>query len=107
MPSVAVESSAIGWPFLEIIYVMMSREKLNLLDWMVSKMLDYKRDVCAPLALQSYIMALVLRTIKNFKGNCKVGHQVYWHFIDNEAYLEWEPSPMSCRIHEPNSLGTF
>jgi len=51
MPFVAVEDSAIGWPFLEIIYVMMSREKLNLLDWMVSQMLDYKRDVCAPLAL--------------------------------------------------------
>ena len=77
MPSVAVESSAIGWPFLEIIYVMMSREKLNLLDWMVSKMLDYKRDVCAPLALQSYIMALVLHIVEDFCGVCEVQHQAF------------------------------
>ena len=36
VPSATVEDYAIGWPFLEIIYVVMSREKLNLLDSMVN-----------------------------------------------------------------------
>jgi len=52
-------------------------------------------------------MALVLYTIKDFKGSCEVGHQVYWPFIDNEAYLARESSPMAYRIHRPNSPGMF
>lgn len=36
VPSAAVEDSAIGWPFHEIIYAVMSGDKLNLLDWMVN-----------------------------------------------------------------------
>jgi hypothetical protein len=72
MPSTAVEESAIGWPFLEIIYVVMSGDKLNLLDLMVNHMLECKRDMHAPLALQPYIMALVLHTVKDFYGVCEV-----------------------------------
>jgi hypothetical protein len=36
VPSAAVEEGAIGWPFLEIIYTVMSGNELNLLDLMVN-----------------------------------------------------------------------
>ena len=52
VPSATVEESAISWPFLEVIYAMVSSEELNLLDLMVNQMLEYKRDVHAPLALK-------------------------------------------------------
>lgn len=48
-------------------------------------------------------MALVLRTVKDFSGTCEIHHQVYWPFLDNEAYLARESSPMACRILGPNS----
>ena len=51
MPSIIVEESAIGWPFLEVIYAMMSSDELNLLDLMVNQMLECKRNMCTPLAL--------------------------------------------------------
>ena len=51
VPSTTVEESAIGWPFLEIIYAMMSSDKRNLVDLMVNQMLECKQDVRAPLAL--------------------------------------------------------
>ena len=51
VPSIAVEESAIGWPFLEIIYAMMSGDELNLLDLMVNQMLECKRDMNASLIL--------------------------------------------------------
>jgi hypothetical protein len=73
--------SAIGWPFFEIIVAVMSG-KLNLLDWMVNQMLECKRDVHAPLVLQPYIMALVLRTIEDFCGVCEIKHQIYKLFPD-------------------------
>lgn len=106
-PSIGGDEDAVGWPFFAIVNTMLSGDPINLLDWMVSQMLVCKWDVNTPLILQLYIMALVLCIVKNFKGNCKLGHQVYWPFLDNEAYLAWEPSPMSCRIPKPNSLGMF
>ena len=36
MPSAVVEDSAIGWPYLEIIYAVMSGDEMNLLDLMVN-----------------------------------------------------------------------
>ena len=74
VPSTAVEDCATRWPFLEIIYVVMSGEKLNLLDSMVNQMFECKREVCAPLALHPYIMAIVLCTVEDFYGVCEVQH---------------------------------
>ena len=56
----------------EVIYAMMFGDELNLLDLMVNQMLECKRDVRAPLALQPYIMALVLRTVEDFYRVCEV-----------------------------------
>jgi len=70
-------------------------------------MLGCKQNVNAPLILQPYVLALVRHTIKNFKGSCEVSHQVYWPFINNEAYLARESSPMACRVPGPNSPGMF
>lgn len=72
VPSIVVEGSAIGWPFVEIIYIVISSNELNLLDWMVIQMLEYKRDVRAPLVLQPYIMALVLHMVEDFYRVCEV-----------------------------------
>ena len=51
VPSNVVVGSAIGGPSLEIIYVVLSGDELNLLDLMVNQMLECKRDMHAPLAL--------------------------------------------------------
>ena len=105
VPSAGGDDNAIGWPFFEIINAVLSGDPINLLDWMVHQMLECKRDVNAPLILQPYILALVLRTVKDFSGSCEDSHQVYWPFLDDEAYLARESSPMACRILGPNSLG--
>ena len=70
-------------------------------------MLGCKQNVNAPLILWLYIMVLVCDTVKNFKGSCEVSHQVYWPFIDNEAYLARESSSTACRVSRPNSPGMF
>ena len=72
VPSTVVEEGAIGRPFLEIIYTVMSDDELNLLDLMVNQRLECKQNVCAPLALQPYIMALVLQTVEDFYGLCEI-----------------------------------
>lgn len=93
VPSAAVEGGAIGWPSLEIIYVMFSSDELNLLDLQVNQMLECKRDVHAPLALQSYIMALVLLTVKGFDGHCEVQHWAFLPYRHDEVFLERLSSP--------------
>jgi len=93
MPSAVVEGGAIGWPSLEVIYAVLSGDELNLLDLLVNKMLECKRDVHAPLALQPYIMALVLRTVKGFYGAYEVQHRSFLPYRHDEAFLERSPSP--------------
>ena len=107
VPSVGGDDNAVGWPFFEIINVVLSGELINWLDWLVHQMLECKRVVNAPLILQPYIMALVLCTIENFGGACEINHQVYWPFIKDESYLARESSSMACKIPRPNSLGMF
>ena len=76
VPSTRGDDNAVGWPFFEIINVVLSSDPINLLDWMVHQMLECKRNVNAPLILQPYIMALVHRTVKDFHRTCEVSHQV-------------------------------
>lgn len=68
----SIGQGAIEWPTLEIINALLNHHSINLLDWLVTQMLECKWDINAPLVLQPYIMALVLYTIKNFRGTCKV-----------------------------------
>ena len=69
------DEDVVGWPFFEIVYAVLSGYPINLLDYlMVCQMLACKRDVNASLILQLYIMALVLHTIKDFKGSCEISH---------------------------------
>lgn len=77
MPSAAVGEGTIGWPSLEVIHAVLASDEVNLLDLMVSQMLECKWDVHAPLALQSYVMALVLHTMEDFYGLCEVQHRVF------------------------------
>lgn len=88
VPSATVEEGAIGWPFLEIVYAMMSGNELNLLDLMVNRMLDCKQNVRAPLALQPYIMALVLHTVEDFYGLYEIQHRAFLPYRRDEAFLD-------------------
>ncbi|KAG0542208.1 hypothetical protein BDA96_02G083600 [Sorghum bicolor] len=103
VPSAGANDKAIGWPFYEMITAVMSGEKFNLLDWTVNQMLECKRDVHSPLAFQPYIMALVLRTVGDFRGVSDISHEFYRPFFDQWEYLERKPSPMSCRVPGPHS----
>jgi len=107
VPSAGGNDNAIGWPFYEIITAVMSGEKLNLLDWMVNQMLECKQDVHSPLALQPYIMAMMLRTVSDFRGVSDISHQIYRPFPHQWEYMEREPSPMSCRVPSPHSPGIY
>jgi len=78
----------VGWddhamerPSMEIVNVVLSGEPLNMLDWMVNQMLEYKKDMDAPQILQPYIMALVICTVRHFRGACEVTHEVYIPFL--------------------------
>ena len=72
---------------------------------MVNQMLECKKDVDAPLILQPYIMALVLRTVRDFRGVCEVTHEVYIPFPNQECYLSRDSSPMVVGILRLHSLG--
>lgn len=80
VPSRGGNESALPWPYYKFIYVVLCAVKINLLDWLVNQMMECKRDVHAQLALQPYIMALVLRTVREFCGVCEVQHQCYYPF---------------------------
>ena len=85
IPSTRGDGDTVGWPFFEIITVVLSRDPINLLDWMIRQMLGCKQNVNAPLILQPYVMELVHHNVKNFTGSYEISHQVYWPFINNEA----------------------
>lgn len=69
VPSAAIEDGAVGQPALEVISVALAGDELDLLDLLVDQMLECKRNIHAPLALQPYIMALVLYTFEDFYGS--------------------------------------
>jgi hypothetical protein len=77
VPTVEWDDSALKWPSKEIVNAVLSIEPINLLDWMVNQMMECKRNVDAPLILQLYIMALVLRIVKDFHGVYETSHGVY------------------------------
>ena len=70
IPSLGGDGDTVGWPFFKIVTAVLSRDPINLLDLMIRQMLGSKQNVNAPLILQPYVMALVLRTIENFGGAC-------------------------------------
>lgn len=74
MPSRGGNENALPWPYYEIVNAVLSGVRINLLDWLVSQMMECKRNVHAHLALQPYIMALVLRTVGDFCELCEVQH---------------------------------
>jgi len=56
--------------------------------------MECKRDVDSTLALQHYIMALVLRKVTVFKGLLEIEHTIYQPFSDQWGFLKRESSPM-------------
>lgn len=51
VPTVWWDDSALMWPSMEIVNVVLSGEPINLLDCMVNQMMEWKRDTNAPLIL--------------------------------------------------------
>ena len=49
-------------------------------------MMECKRDVDSTLALQHYIMALVLRKVTVFKGLLEIEHTIYQPFSDQWGF---------------------
>lgn len=101
----SIGQGAIEWPTLEIINALLNRRSINLLDWLVTQMLECKWDTNAPLVLQPYIIVLVLCTVKNFHGTYKVWHPIFRPFLIRTHYLAREPSPASRRFLRSNSPG--
>lgn len=59
----------------------------------VDQMLECKRNVRAPLALQPYIMALVLYVVEDFYGVREIRHQASLPFRSDEAFVKRPHSP--------------
>lgn len=78
--------------------MVLSGEPINLLDLMVNQMMECKRNVNAPLILQPYIMALVLRIVRDFRGVCETSHDIYIPFSGQECYLARDSSPMTLGV---------
>ena len=68
-------------------------------------MLECKKDVDAPWILQPYIMALMLRIVRDFSGSCEVTHGVYIPFPSQEHYLSRDSSLVALGILRLHSLG--
>lgn len=51
VPSLGGDGDTVCWPFFEIVTDVLSRDTINLLDWMVHQMLGCKQNVNAPLIL--------------------------------------------------------
>ena len=95
VPTIGWDDSAVKWPSMDIVNVVLSRKPINLLDWMVRQMMECKKNVDAPLVFQPYIMALVLRTVREFLGVCETSHEVFIPFSGQERYLARDSSPTS------------
>ena len=58
MPKVG-NSDAVHIPYYEAIEAIMSRDKLNIVEWMAARMVECKLDRRGALVFQPYIMALI------------------------------------------------
>ena len=65
---------------------------------MVNQMMECKRNVDAPLILQSYIMALMLHIVRDFHRVCETNHGVYIPFLGQEHYVVRDLSLMTLGV---------
>lgn len=76
-----------------MICVVLTRIEVNLLDLLTDQMLDCKQNVHKALALQPYIMALVVCTVTSFYGRWEVQHCIFLPYLRDEAFLKRPSSP--------------
>jgi hypothetical protein len=105
VPTIGWYDRALEWLSMEIVNVVLSGDPLNMLDWMVNQMLECKRNVGAPLILQPYIMALMLRTVRGFHGAYDVTHGVCIPFLGKECYLSRDSSLVALGVLRLHLLG--
>lgn len=93
LPLAAIGEGEIRWPTLEVIRAVLNGVEVNLLDLLVTQLLECKRNVHRSLGLQPYVMSLVMHTMKGFYGTLEVQHCAYVPYLRDESFLRRPPSP--------------
>lgn len=93
LSSAAICESEVRWPTLEVIQAVLKGVEINLLDLLITQLLECKRNVHKPLGLQPYIMALVEHTVIGFYGTLEEQHCAFVPYLSDEAFLKRLPSP--------------
>jgi hypothetical protein len=83
----------LAFPDEETIMAIKSGERLDFVEWIVSELIDNRRDEDSPLIFQPYIMALVLKKVTDFRGFLETEHRSYRAYNLRREVLEREPSP--------------
>jgi hypothetical protein len=86
MPKVG-NSDAVRIPYYEAIRAIMSEDKLNIVEWMATRMVECKLDRSGALVFQPYIMALI-RHKTGFLGIDGVVHRHFRPFKNKKEALE-------------------
>ena len=85
MPKVG-NSDAVHFPYYEVIQAILNGDKLNMIEWMATKMMDYKLDRSGALVYQSYIMVLI-RSKTSFIGVDETLHKSFQPFYNKKGFL--------------------
>jgi hypothetical protein len=91
MPKVE-NSDAICIPYYEAIRAIMSRDKLNIVEWMATRMVECRLNRRGALVFQPYIMALIHHKT-SFLGIDGAVHRHFHPFMNKKEALEQEGSP--------------
>ena len=80
-------------------------DKLNMIEWMAARMIDYKLDRRRALVFQPYIMALIHHKTGFLGIDCTV-HRHFHPFMNKKEALEQEdsPPPIATAVREGASV---
>ena len=92
MPKVG-NSDVVHIPYYEAIQAIMSGDKLNIVEWMATRMVECRLDRRGALVFQPYIMALIHHKT-SFLGVDGVVHRHFHPFKNKKEALEQEDSPL-------------
>ena len=85
MPKVG-NSDAVHFPYYEVIQAILNGDKLNMIEWMVARMMDCKLDRIGALVYQPYIMALICSKT-SFIGVDETLHKIFPAILQQEGFL--------------------
>ena len=79
-------SDAVLISYYEVIRAIRNRDKLNMIEWMATRMMDYKLDRTCSSVFQPYIMALICSKT-SFIGVDETLHKSFWPFYNKKGFL--------------------